>query len=570
MGSRLLAQWLNFPLRQLTVLQMRLDIVEYFVQERSLREELRRYLASIRDIERIVGRIALGRAQPTCLALLRQGLQVLPHIKSVINDSVPHLGKRWQQINILSDLTELLQSALVEQPVRHLHTGAVFKPEYSEALSALQELTENHDAILQKMQEAERASTGINNLKITYNRVFGYTIEVSKGQSHRVPEHYQRKQTLVNAERYTTQALVDLEHKILAAETEKSVLEASLYTDLLQKIKHYIPELRVLMKLLARTDVLLNFAYIAEEYRYTRPQLQEEPILNLKQSRHPVVERLLPADSPYVPGDLSLAANDQYIMLLTGPNMGGKSTFMRQAALNIILAQMGCFVPAQYARIGLCDRLFTRVGASDHLGRGQSTFMVEMLETATILRAATAKSFVVLDEIGRGTSTFDGMALAWSVLEYIHQTLGCRTLFATHYHELTDLPQQYSGMFNACVQAIKHQQELVFSHQVALGIAQHSFGIEVAAMAGLPNAVIHRAASIAHAWDKHATPLSLPTATEHTDVVLQQQQQQPAAYLSIEKRLMEIDPLSLTPMEALHTLCEIKELYQQSLSSPKS
>ena len=500
MGSRLLRRWLLAPLRTEATIARRADVVESLVDAPEARETLRSALREVRDVERLAGRVAVGRATPRDVAALSCSLAQLPAIAACAA-ALPApqgavLAEAWGRAPMLAELVGRAQAGLVEQPPSHAQEGGIFVRGYDAALDELITLTEDADGWLAAFEERERARTGIAGLKVRYNRVFGYNLEVSRAQQKPLPDDYVRRQTLANAERYVTEELKAFETRALSAAAERKAHEASLFAALVRRFADALAQLKAISRLLAQTDALVALAHVAARHRYVRPRLTAAPQLALKGSRHPVLETLLPHGERFVANDVACAADSDRLIVLTGPNMAGKSTLMRQVALSVVMAQMGGFVPAERAEVGLCDRLFVRVGASDNLSRGQSTFMVEMVETATILRQATSASLVLLDEIGRGTSTFDGLSIAWAVAEYLHNQVGCRTLFATHYHELVALTEQLA---HACaMQVTVHEQDgqLVFLRQLRRGAAMRSYGIEVARLAHLPAPVLARAREV--------------------------------------------------------------------------
>ncbi len=496
MGSRLLSRWLLFPLRELEAIRRRHDVVEALAHDRTRREAAQRVLADVRDVERLTGRVAVGRASPRDLLALKQALACLPHVSSVFADHSSPLTARWRGADLLPELTDELQRAICDEPPHVAADGGIFRRGYRADLDALMSLSQDGHDFLADLERRERARSGIPSLKVRFNKVFGYYIEITKANLGAVPKDYVRKQTLVGAERFITDELKQYEDKVLHADERRRQRELELFGELLSLVGRSTSRLRAVSRLIAETDACLSLAQVADEGRYVRPELTEAPVLELEQSRHPVVERLLPGGERFVPNDVTLDADSRQLVIVTGPNMAGKSTVMRQVGLCVLLAHMGAFVPARRARIGLCDRLFTRVGAGDDLGRGQSTFMVEMVETAAILGAATRQSLVLLDEIGRGTSTFDGVSIAWAVAEHLHDRTGCRAMFATHYHELVDLALERPRIVNMSVAVKEHQGRIVFLRRLVDGAANRSYGIQVARLAGLPEPVLERAREI--------------------------------------------------------------------------
>lgn len=492
-GSRTLAHWLLFPLRSPDRINSRLDTVEALKRERPLREALQATLDPVRDIERLVGRVSVGRANPRDLGALRASLKQLPLLKEAVEAHPSPLGERWKGADLVVDLSALLDGALVAEPPTSSGEAGIFNTGYRPDLDTLIEASEGGHQFLAELEQRERVETGIAKLKVRFNKVFGYFIEVSKAQMNLVPERYIRKQTLVNAERFITEELKNYESTVLNADARRKERELELFGELVEEVAGQTSRLRAVSRLVAATDALLSLAQVADEWRYVRPTLTDEPVLELTESRHPVIERMMPGGEHFVPNTITLDSESNRLSIITGPNMGGKSTVMRQAALSAILAHMGSFVPASKARVGLFDRVFTRVGASDDLSRGISTFMAEMLETSTILRDATSRSLVILDEIGRGTSTYDGISIAWAVAEHLYRQSKALTMFATHYHEMTELAQRESGVSNWSVAVRQRGERIVFLRQLVEGAANRSYGISVAGLAGIPSNVLVRA-----------------------------------------------------------------------------
>lgn len=499
MGRRLLESWILNPLLNISQINDRLDAVESLYRSPTHLVTLRNHLQGIPDMERIASRIALGQAGPRDLALLRQGLTRLPPIWDDLRSIQPAgvLAPVTAHPDLLESLAELLTRALADDPPAVIRDPGVIRDGYNEKLDNLRHVARDSRQLLVDMEQQERRRTGIPNLRIRFNKVFGYYIEVTKSYLDRIPSDYERRQTLTQAERYTTPELKQFEETILNAEETAFNLEQELFRELLEHVQSRLTDLQVLSSQVALIDVIQGFADTALRRRYTRPHLDYSSILNIVKGRHPVIEATQ-TDQPFIPNDTFLAEDTRRILVLTGPNMGGKSTYLRQVALITLMAQMGSFVPAEKAHIGLVNKIFTRVGASDYLTRAQSTFMVEMLETAYILRHATPNSLIILDEIGRGTSTFDGMAIAWAVLEYLHEnwTPSPRTLFATHFHELIHLAELYPQIENASVAVKEAGDKVVFLYRVVPGPCDQSYGIHVASLAGVPAPVIEQAHTI--------------------------------------------------------------------------
>lgn len=493
MGSRLLRSWLLHPLKDKDALEGRYDAVEALVRSLEARRELRQGLKRVYDIPRCLGRVSAGNPSPRDLVLLRSSLEAFPQLHEAADQA--GLGGQAEALLGLEDLGELLHEAIAEEPSVQITEGGVIRDGYHDELDELRGLSTDAKSWIERMAEAERERTGIRSLKIKFNKVFGYYIEVTKANLHLVPEDYERKQTLVNGERYITPALKKKEAEILGAEEKSKALELELFRDLRDRVAARFADLQASARAASQLDVFCTLAQVAEERGYVRPTLVDEPVLDLFEARHPVVEALAPGGE-FVPNSLQMdPADGTALALLTGPNMSGKSTFLRQTALAQLMAQVGSFVPAAQARLGLVDRIFTRVGASDDLARGESTFMVEMRETAFILSCVTDRSLVILDEIGRGTATYDGLSIAWAIVEHLAVSDGARpkVLFATHYHELTSLADQHSSISNLSVSVEEEGEDILFLHRVVEGPADKSYGIHVARLAGFPEAVVRRA-----------------------------------------------------------------------------
>ncbi len=496
MGSRLLSEWIAAPLTQRAAIDARLDAVEALVQETRLRARLRDELKGIHDIERLLARVATGRASPRDLSLIERTLQTLPAIRQLLSDARGELLRQLEaRLDPCADLRDQLAAALVDQCPLSAKDGGVIRPGYHAELDRIRQLAAGGKQWMAQYQARESARTGIPKLKVGYNKVFGYYLEVSAAQQQHVPDDYIRKQTLKNAERYITPELKAYEEQVLTADEKAKALEYDLFVALRETVHAAARRLQATAAALAELDVLAALADLASRRRYSRPVLIDEPVLNITDGRHPVLDILEPQGT-FIPNDTVAQAPGGMILLITGPNMAGKSTYIRQVALLTLLAQIGSFVPAAQATIGVADRIFARVGASDELSRGQSTFMVEMTETARILNNATPRSLVILDEIGRGTSTYDGLSLAWAIVEHLHDQVGCRTLFATHYHELTDLAGTLAGVVNLNVSVKEWEDHVVFLHKIVPGAADKSYGIHVARLAGVPRSVNERAKQI--------------------------------------------------------------------------
>ena len=493
MGARLLQEWLLSPLAVRNHIEARLDAVAELMDNHNLRNEFRDGLGQVYDLPRLTSRVSTGRASPRDLAAVGRTLRLLPKLKAKFTGRKAKLLQDLErQLELFPDLRELLDKGLTEDPPISAKEGGVIRTGFDPELDKLHKVARGGRDWIAAYQAEQISKTGINSLKVGYNKVFGFYIEVTHTHSSKVPAHFQRKQTLKNAERYVTPELKEHEEKVLGAEEKSQQREYDLFLQIRDQVAQQTERLLQTSEVLAQLDVLSSFADLAVSRQYCRPQLHEEPVLHIVEGRHPVLDQTLPPGT-FVPNDVILSTQDGFLWLITGPNMSGKSTFIRQVALLTLLAHMGSYVPAQQAHIGITDRIFTRVGASDELSRGQSTFMVEMTEAANILNNAGPRSLVILDEIGRGTSTYDGVSLAWAITEFLHNRIGCRALFATHYHELAQLSETLSGLRNYNVQVQEWQDDIVFMHKIAPGSADKSYGIHVARLAGVPTDILERA-----------------------------------------------------------------------------
>jgi DNA mismatch repair protein MutS len=565
MGKRLLRAWLLRPSLEITEISARLDAVEAAVKDLIAREELRRALDGVLDLERLLSRVTLETANPRDVLALAASLAKIPAIKAGVSRlSAERLQILHASIDELGDLYQRIQMTIVQEPPLSFADGGIIASGVDRDLDELRELSRNSKLVLAQIEQRERGRTGIGSLKVKFNSIFGYYIEVSKTNLHLVPQDYERKQTLVGAERFTTPELKEYEAKILDAQEKIVEIERRLFTELRSGIAGEAKRIRQTALALAEVDVLASLAHIAALRNYCRPQLfasnEDVGELEIIEGRHPVIEQqeLAGGSERFVPNDLYLNGSTHTILLLTGPNMGGKSTYLRQTALIVILAQMGSFVPARSARLALVDRVFTRIGASDNLARGRSTFMVEMTETAAILHTATSRSLVLLDEVGRGTSTYDGLAIAWAAVEFLHARVRAKTLFATHYFELTQLAAQLAGVKNFHVSVKETAGGIAFLRKVEPGAADRSYGIEVAKLAGLPNEVISRAREVLLEHESaerelsgHLSPGATPPPTQLTIFT-------PLSQPVLEK-LRTLDLNRLTPLEALNLLAELKK-----------
>lgn len=495
MGARLLRSFVEQPLVEKDEIDQRLDAISDLNSQIINREELREYLNSIYDLERLIGRVSIKTANPRDLIALRNSLSMLPHIKLVLGEFSSKLLKEYEEsLDTLDDIYHLIDDAINEEPPLSVRDGDIIKPGFNEDIDKLRNAKTEGKTWLAELEAKERDKTGIKNLKIKYNKVFGYYLEVSNSYKDLVPENYMRKQTLANAERFITPELKELEDMILGAEDKLKSIEYDFFCEIREKIGQNVGRIQKTAKIISHVDVFASLAYVAERNNYVRPSINTNDVISIKNGRHPVVEKMTAHDL-FIANDTFLDGNDNRISIITGPNMAGKSTYMRQTALIVLMAQIGSFVPAQEADISIVDRIFTRVGASDDLASGQSTFMVEMTEVANILRNATSNSLVILDEIGRGTSTYDGLSIAWAVVEHIADTksIGAKTLFATHYHELTELENTIPGVNNFCIAVKEQGDDIVFLRKIIKGGADKSYGIQVAKLAGVPDVVIDRA-----------------------------------------------------------------------------
>jgi DNA mismatch repair protein MutS len=562
MGKRLLRAWMLRPSIDRQEIERRLEAVDCQVREMVAREELRRALEGILDLERLLSRVTLETANPRDVLALSASLARIPRVRSAMEPlKAERLDNLAAALDDLPELRQRIDATIVPEPPLSFVEGGVVSGGVDAALDELRDLSRNSKQYLARVEERERERTGINSLKVKFNSVFGYYIEISKPNLHLVPPDYERKQTLVNAERFTTPELKEHETKILEAQERIVEIERRIFAELRAAIAAQARRIRQTALALAEVDLLSCFAHLAANRDYCRPQLDDSADLEIVGGRHPVIERqeIMRSSERFVPNDLYLNSTTQSILVLTGPNMGGKSTFLRQAALIVLMAQMGSFVPARSARLGIVDRIFTRIGASDNLARGRSTFMVEMTETAAILNTATPRSLILLDEIGRGTATYDGLAIAWAAIEYIHARTRAKTLFATHYHELTELADRLSGVKNYHVSVKESAGGIVFLRKVDAGAADRSYGIEVAKLAGLPIEVIERAREV---LSEHEDAEHQVTAHLASDNVAP-----PAAQLTIftpltqkiVDRIKETDLNNLTPIEALNLLHELKK-----------
>ncbi|GAB4331849.1 MAG: DNA mismatch repair protein MutS [Calditrichia bacterium] len=571
MGGRLLKRWIIHPLVKLEAINERLDRVEVFNKDEQLRREVRELLSQFSDLERLLSKISTGRAGPRDLVGLKNSLKLIEPIRLQLEKADrPPLQKYVNEMQDLQQVVQLIEEAIVDSPPLNLKDGGIIREGYDAELDELRDISKHGKEKLVEIQQREKERSQIPTLKLGYNKVFGYYFEVTKVHAEKVPEYFIRKQTLVNAERFITPELKDFEEKILGAEEKIAELEYRLFQELREKIAAYSTAIRQNAGLIAEIDCLSGLAEVAILNRYTRPVIDEGTRLEIKNGRHPVVEKLLPPDQPFIENDTYLDNQEQQIMILTGPNMAGKSTYLRQVGLICLLAQLGSFVPAESAHIGLIDRIFTRVGASDNLAYGESTFLVEMLETANILNNATARSLVILDEIGRGTSTYDGLAIAWSVTEYLHnhKEVAAKTLFATHYHELTELEQLYPRIKNYRVVVKEQADSIIFLRKIEPGGIDNSYGVHVAQMAGLPREVVHRAQEVLKNLEaKEEKGSRVPRIARRRPGTAVDQNQLSIFDLvqksPVEEELETVDVNNLTPLQALIKLNELKQMLKK-------
>ena len=563
MGARLLRTWLNQPLLQLNRLTARLDAVEALVNDEPLSVEIRDILKSVSDIERLANRLVIGKAGPRDLLGLRQSLGAIPRLQSLV-DGIPQLQTLHERLDPCEDVYELIGRALTDDPPATLNNIGIIRPGYAQELDDILEASKHARDWIANLEPAERRRTGIATMKVGFNKVFGYYIEVSKAQSENVPDDYIRKQTLVNAERYITPELKEYETLVLNAEEEILAVERDLYAKLCLELAQHNKRLLDTARMVAHLDAFLSLADVAVREGYVRPTLTEDDTLIIRDGRHPVVEKLLDGGYRYVPNDTHFDTESR-VHIITGPNMSGKSTYIRQVAIITLMAQIGSFVPADEATIGLVDRIFARIGAQDEIHAGQSTFMVEMVETARLLSGSTNRSLVILDEVGRGTSTYDGLAIARAVIEYIHNNprLNTRTLFATHYHELTMLPEILPRTGNYNVGVTERGEEIVFLHKVLPGGADRSYGVHVAQLAGMPRPVVERAKQLLEQLETEGSNFQLPMTLPDEDNKDDKPQQlslfnAPENPALAELRALEVD--SISPIEALTKLYELKRM----------
>ena len=569
MGARLLKRWLVFPLKDVLPINERLNVVEYFFRQPDFKELIEEQLHLIGDLERIISKVAVGRVSPREVVALKVALQAIEPIKEACleadNASLNRIG---EQLNICKSIRDRIEKEINNDPPLLINKGGVMKSGVNAELDELRQIAYSGKDYLLQIQQRESELTEIPSLKIGYNNVFGYYIEVRNTHKDKVPQEWIRKQTLANAERYITQELKEYEEKILGAEDKILILETQLYMELVQALSEFIPAIQVNANQIARLDCLLSFANVARENNYIRPVIEDNDVLDIRQGRHPVIEKQLPIGEKYIANDVVLDSSSQQIIIITGPNMAGKSALLRQTALITLLAQIGSFVPAESAHIGLVDKIFTRVGASDNISVGESTFMVEMNEAADILNNLSSRSLVLFDELGRGTSTYDGISIAWAIVEHIHEhpKAKARTLFATHYHELNEMEKSFKRIKNYNVSVKEVDNKVIFLRKLERGGSEHSFGIHVAKMAGMPKSIVKRANDILkqlEADNRQQGIASKPMAEvgeTRGGMQLSFFQLEDPVLCQIRDEILNLDVNNLTPLEALNKLNDIKRI----------
>lgn len=571
MGARMLKRWIVFPLKDVKPINERLDVVEYFFREPEFKDFIEEKMHLIGDLERIISKAAVGRISPREVVQLKIALQAIEPIKNAClnadNESLRRIG---EHLNLCTSIRDRIAKEIKNDPPLLINKGGVIADGVDEELDELRRISYSGKDYLLQIQQREIEQTGIPSLKIAYNNVFGYYIEVRNTHKDKVPAEWIRKQTLVNAERYITQELKEYEEKILGAEDKILILENRLYTDLVMALAEFVPAIQINANQIARLDCLLSFASVAKANKYIRPVVADDDILDIHQGRHPVIEKQLPIGEKYIANDVYLDTEEQQIIIITGPNMAGKSALLRQTALITLMAQIGCFVPAESAHIGLVDKIFTRVGASDNISVGESTFMVEMNEAADILNNLSPRSLVLFDELGRGTSTYDGISIAWAIVEHIHEhkKARARTLFATHYHELNDMEQSFKRIKNYNVSVKEVDNRVIFLRKLERGGSEHSFGIHVAKMAGMPKSIVKRADEILHQLEtenrqegiQSGKPKMEVKKTHSDGVQLSFFQLDDPVLCQIRDEILHLDVNNLTPLEALNKLNDIKKI----------
>ena len=570
MGGRMLRRWMVFPLKDEKPINERLDVVDYLFREPDFRECINEQFHRIGDLERIISKVAVGRVSPREVVQLKNALMAIQPVKTAClyakSDTLKRIG---EQLNLCESLRDRIEKEIQPDPPQLVNKGDVIALGFNQELDDLRSIRDNGKQYLLEIQEKEIAQTGITSLKIGFNNVFGYYLEVRNTFKDKVPENWIRKQTLAQAERYITPELKEYEEKILGADEKILALETQLYMELIQDMQEFIPQIQINANLIAHLDCLLSFMKVSQLQRYVRPVVDDSEVIDIKQGRHPVIETQLPIGEQYVPNDVLLDTEHQQIMMITGPNMAGKSALLRQTALIVLLAQIGCFVPAERARIGMVDKIFTRVGASDNISLGESTFMVEMTEASNILNNVTPRSLVLFDELGRGTSTYDGISIAWAIVEYLHEhsRAQARTLFATHYHELNEMEKNFPRIKNFNVSVKQVDGKIIFVRKLEKGGSEHSFGIHVAEIAGMPRSIVKRANIILKELEKDNSQVGSvgKAAVEHLDqsrdgMQLSFFQLDDPVLSQIRDEILGLDVNNLTPVEALNKLNDIKKI----------
>ena len=570
MGGRMLRRWMVFPLKEVKPINERLDVVDYLFREPDFRECINEQFHRIGDLERIISKVAVGRVSPREVVQLKNALMAIQPVKTAClyakSDTLKRIG---EQLNLCESLRDRIEKEIQPDPPQLVNKGDVIALGFNQELDDLRSIRDNGKQYLLEIQEKEIAQTGITSLKIGFNNVFGYYLEVRNTFKDKVPENWIRKQTLAQAERYITPELKEYEEKILGADEKILALENQLYMELIQDMQEFIPQIQINANLIAHLDCLLSFMKVSQLQRYVRPVVDDSEVIDIKQGRHPVIETQLPIGEQYVPNDVLLDTEHQQIMMITGPNMAGKSALLRQTALIVLLAQIGCFVPAERARIGMVDKIFTRVGASDNISLGESTFMVEMTEASNILNNVTPRSLVLFDELGRGTSTYDGISIAWAIVEYLHEhsRAQARTLFATHYHELNEMEKNFPRIKNFNVSVKEVDGKIIFVRKLEKGGSEHSFGIHVAEIAGMPRSIVKRANIILKELEKDNSQVGSvgKAAVERLDqsregVQLSFFQLDDPVLTQIRDEILGLDVNNLTPVEALNKLNDIKKI----------
>jgi DNA mismatch repair protein MutS len=568
MGSRLLKRWLVLPLKSKKAIENRLEIVDYLIKNQEQKSHIEKNIKLIGDLERLISKVALLRVNPREVVQIKNALKALIVIKEQCSQSTGEgLRKIAEQLNPCLSIIEKIEKEIQDDPPAQIQKGNVIKSGVSEELDDLRNIAFSGKDYLLKIQQEEIEKTGITSLKVGYNAVFGYYFEVRNTHKDRIPENWTRRQTLVSAERYINEELKEYETKILGAEEKISGIELKLFQDLIISLNDYIPTIQLNASMIAQLDCLLSFAGVANAYNYTKPEINESKTIEIKGGRHAVIEHQLPEGETYVSNDVMLDDKDQQIIIITGPNMAGKSALLRQTALIVLLAQVGCFVPAESAKIGIVDKIFTRVGASDNISQGESTFMVEMNEAASILNNLSDRSLVLFDELGRGTSTYDGISIAWAIVEYIHEhpEAKAKTLFATHYHELNEMEKSFSGICNYNVSVKEHNNKVIFLRKLVKGGSEHSFGIHVAKMAGMPKSVVERSSKILLEMEKSR---DMQTPVKPVDSISQKREGYQLSIFQLDdpvlKRIRDeithLEINNLTPIEALNKLNEIQKI----------